>query len=85
MGVMCEKCRTVHFIGSSTRIQLSHSGEGVYLLNCTAPSAEPKDFRKDSMRPYRVSDDVFRRGYAKEDEFELVIEVKPLTAKTPRR
>lgn len=85
MGVMCEKCRTVHFISPSSDIQLSRSGEGVYLVKCTPPCSEAKDFRKDSMRPYRVSDEVFRRGYGKADECELVTEAKPLTAKTQGR
>ena len=85
MGVMCEKCLTVHFIGTFSGIQLSRSGEGVYLINCTPPCSEARDFRKDSMRPYRVSDDVFKRGYAKPDEYELGTEAKPPTAKTQPR
>jgi len=33
-----------------------------------------KEFRKEGMRPYRVADEVFRRGYASEGEYELVDE-----------
>lgn len=72
MGVMCDKCRKVHFIGTSSGIQLSRTAEGMYRLNCAAPCSEVRDFRKESMRPYRVLDDVFGRGYAEEGEYETV-------------
>lgn len=45
---------------------------GMYRLHCNPPCAEFREFRKDSMRPYRVSEDVFRSGHAKEGEYELV-------------
>jgi len=70
--VVCDKCRKVHFIASSPGIHLSRTAKGMYRLNCTAPCSEVRDFRKESMRPYRVSDDVFRRGYAEEGEYEIV-------------
>jgi hypothetical protein len=72
MGVMCDKCGTVHFIASSSGIQVSRTAKGMYRLNCTPPCSEVRDFRKESMRPYRVSDDVFGRGYAEEGEYEIV-------------
>jgi len=72
MGIMCDKCRKVHFIGTSSGIQLSRTAERMYLLTCRFPCPEKREFRKESMRPYRVSDDVFRRGYAEEGEYEIV-------------
>ena len=72
-GIMCERCRKIHFIATSSGIQLSRSG-GMYRLNCPPPCAEMKEFRKEGMRPYRVADEVFRRGYASEGEYELVDE-----------
>src|SRR6516164_669532 len=76
-GIMCERCRKIHFIATSSGIQLSRSGGaggGMYRLNCPPPCAEMKEFRKEGMRPYRVADEVFRRGYASEGEYELVDE-----------
>ena len=46
----------------------------MYRLNCPPPCAEMQEFRKDGMRPHRVADEVFRRGYASEGEYELVDE-----------
>jgi hypothetical protein len=77
MGIMCERCRKIHFIATSSGIQLSRSGGaggGMYRLNCLSPCAEMKEFRKEGMRPYRFADEVFRRGYASEGEYELVDE-----------
>jgi len=71
MGIICDKCRKVHFIGTSSGIQLSRTA-GMYLLTCRFPCPEKREFRKESMRPYRVADDVFRRGYAEESEYEIV-------------
>jgi hypothetical protein len=72
MGVMCEACRRVHFIATSRRVQLSQTAEGIYLLRCNPPCPAVSEFRKDGMHPYRVSEDVFKRGYANEGEYELV-------------
>jgi hypothetical protein len=44
----------------------------MYRLTCKPPCPETREFRKEGMHPYRVSDDVFRRGYAEEGEYELV-------------
>lgn len=74
MGIICERCRKVAFIATSSGIQVSRSGGGMYRLNCPPPCAEMKEFRKEGMRPYRVADEVFRRGYASEGEYELVDE-----------
>jgi hypothetical protein len=71
MGIMCEVCRKVHFTTSSG-IRPSPVTPGMYLLTCRFPCPEKREFRKETMRPYRVSDDVFRRGYAKEGEYEIV-------------
>jgi hypothetical protein len=72
MGIMCEACRRVHFIATSPGIQLSRTTEGIYKLVCKPPCPEVREFRKEGMCPYRVPDDVFRRGYADEGEYELI-------------
>jgi hypothetical protein len=45
----------------------------MYRLKCAHPCRQVREFRKEELRPYRVSDDVFRRGYAEESEYELVL------------
>jgi hypothetical protein len=72
MGIMCEKCRKVHFIATSVGIRPSPGTPGMYLLTCRFPCSETREFRKETMRPYRVPEDVFQRGYAEEGEYELV-------------
>ena len=71
MGIMCERCRRVYFIATSHRIRPSPNS-GMYRLTCTPACPEPREFRKETMQPYRVSDDLFNRGYAQEGEYELV-------------
>jgi len=44
----------------------------MYQLTCKPRCPEIKEFRKDGMRPYRVSEDVYRKGYAIEGEYEVV-------------
>jgi hypothetical protein len=72
MGIMCERCRKVHFIATSSGIQFSRPGGGIYRLSCPPPCAQTREFRKEGMLPYRVAEDVFRRGYALEGEYEPV-------------
>jgi hypothetical protein len=40
----------------------------MYALTCQF-CLETKEFRKEAMRPYRVSDEVFKTGYAKQSEY----------------
>ncbi len=72
MGIMCGACRKVHFIATSPGVRLSERLEGMYWLTCKPPCPEVREFRKEGMRPYRVSDEVFQRGYAEDGEYELV-------------
>jgi hypothetical protein len=72
MGIMCEGCRKIHFVATSSAIQFRPSGGGVYRLNCPPPCAQWKEFRKEGMRPYRIADDAFRRGYASKGEYEPI-------------
>ena len=72
MGIMCEACGKVHFVATSHGIQLSQTTEGTYRLTCKPPCPAVREFRKDGMQAYRVSDDTFKRGYAEEGEYELV-------------
>lgn len=77
MGIMCERCYTIHFIGISPGIKPTPTLE-MYALNCVFCSGR-REFRKDEMRPYRVRDDVFRLGFAQEIECEVI----PMGPKQP--
>lgn len=72
MGIMCNVCRTVHFIATSPNINASKLTPGMYRLKCNTPCFIPVEFRRESMQSYRVSQDVFKRGYAREGEYESV-------------
>ena len=72
MGIMCERCRKVHFIATSPGIKLSERVEGMYRLTCKPPCPELREFRRDAMHPYRVTDEVFKAGYAELGEYEVV-------------
>lgn len=72
MGVMCGVCRKVYFVATSPAIRPSHTVENMYVLACPSPCGELKEFRKETLRPYRVSEDVFNRGYAQEGEYEVI-------------
>ncbi len=72
MGIMCESCGKVHFIGTSPTIEFTRSGEGVYHFICLPPCGETQEFQKHDMLAYRVTDDVFQRGYAEETEYDVV-------------
>jgi hypothetical protein len=82
MGIMCEKCRKVHFIATSPCIAPTPTTERMYVLTCRC--REEKDFRKEGMRPYRVSDEVFQTGFAEEVEYELVPAVVKGADDTPQ-
>lgn len=72
MGVMCERCRNVHFIATSLTIRPSTANPGMYRLSCRFGCNEITEFRKDAMRPYRVQEKVFQTGFAEEGEYEVV-------------
>ena len=72
VGIMCDACGRVHFIATSAGIEFSRTIEGMYQLRCKRPCSFKTQFRKDEMRPYRVSDAVFERGYAEQSEYEQV-------------
>jgi hypothetical protein len=72
MGIMCNACRTVYLVATWCGIVPSERDTGLFRLACKPPCPEVKDFRTDVMRPYRVSEDAFGRGYAREGEYELV-------------
>jgi hypothetical protein len=75
MGIVCEQCRKVHFIATSRAMQFSRLTE-MYLLKCPTPCATTGQFHEHLMLPYRVADEVFRRGYAAEGEYELIRSVE---------
>ena len=83
MGIKCDVCQTVHFVATSRSVRLGESVEGMYRLTCQPPCHEVREFRKEGMHPYRVSDDVFKRGYAEEGEYELVQGISLRSARVP--
>ncbi len=72
MGIMCDACRTVYWVATWRGISASDRDRDVFRLACKPPCPEVKEFRTDSMRPYRISEDAFSRGYAREGEYEAV-------------
>jgi hypothetical protein len=76
IGIMCKMRRKVHFIATSHRITPSKLAAGMYRLACNPPCLLG-EFRKENMRPYRVAENVFRRGRADESEYELVEQSAP--------
>ena len=79
MGIMCDACGTVHFIVTSPGILLSRGIGEPYQLTCKPPCSATKRFTRADMRPFRVSSDVFAKGYAKVGEYESV--EGPITGK----
>jgi hypothetical protein len=76
MGVMCETCRKVLFVGTWHGITPSERDAGLLKLACKPPCPAVREFRKDELRPYRVSNEVFRRGYAETGEYEPLKEAE---------
>lgn len=70
LGIVCEKCHRVHFIGTASGIKWMPT-PGMYALYCRFCS-QTREFRKETMRPYRVSDQLFKAGYANEGEYSPV-------------
>ena len=68
VGIICERCRKVHFIATSKRIEVAER-DGSYRLACMFPCGAMRHFRKEQMLPYAASDDVFSRGYAERDAY----------------
>ena len=72
MGIMCDACRTVYLVATWPGITLSQKDKGIFIVACKRPCPEVKEFRGDAMRPYRVSEDAFGKGYAREGEYQVV-------------
>jgi len=72
MGIMCDACLKVHLIATSPSVRPSPGTPGMYLLTCRPPCSETREFREETMRPYRVPENMFQRGYAEEGQYELV-------------
>ncbi len=72
MGIMCDACRMVYLVATWRGITPSERARGIFAVTCKPPCPEVKEFRTDAMRPFRVSDDAFGRGYACEGEYEQI-------------
>lgn len=70
MGITCDRCRRLHFILTSPGIK-STPTPGMYLLSCRF-CMEKREFRKETMRAYRVQDQVFKTGFAEEGEYDSI-------------
>jgi hypothetical protein len=69
MGILCEKCHTVHFIGTSGAIRPMKT-PGMYAVSCFC--SVKREFRKETMHPYLVSDEVFSTGHANAGIYVLI-------------
>jgi hypothetical protein len=72
MGMMCEACRKVHFIATSPGIRPSPVTPEMYFAYVQISLLRNSRIRKDALHPYRVTDEVFKRGYAEESECGLI-------------
>jgi hypothetical protein len=72
MGIMCELCRTVYLIATWSGITPSDRDKEIFRLACKSPCRELKEFRSDAMRPYRIAENAFSSGYAREGEYEII-------------
>ncbi len=70
VGILCEKCQTVHFVGTSEAIKPLRK-QGMFVIVCRFCS-QAREFRKEAMLPFRVSDVVFETGHAREGEYALI-------------
>ena len=70
MGIMCERCNNVYFISTALGIKPMPT-PGMYALACRFCS-DKRQFRKEAMLPYRVSDEVFKTGHANEGEYDPI-------------
>lgn len=70
MGIMCEKCRRIYFILTSSGIKPTDT-PGMYVLSCGF-CTEKREFRKELIRPYRVQGQIFGSGYATEGEYDSI-------------
>lgn len=72
MGIMCDACRTVYLVATWRGVTPSDRDREIFRLLCKPPCPEVKEFRTDSMRPYRIPEEAFSSGYASEGEYEVV-------------
>ncbi len=72
MGVMCEACRKVFFVATWHGISPSRRDAEAFEFACKPPCRAVQEFRKADLRPFRVSDEAFQKGYAEESEYEVV-------------
>ena len=70
VGIMCDTCRTVYLVATWRGITPSERDRGILTVACKPPCPDVREFRKEAMRPYRVTEDAFSRGYACEGEYE---------------
>lgn len=68
MGIMCDMCRTVYVVATWRGITPSERDRGIFTVACKPPCPEVKEFRTDAMLLYRVSEEAFGRGYARQGE-----------------
>jgi hypothetical protein len=60
VGILCERCRKAHFVATSSAVEASRRGAGLYELNCPPPCGETKEFRKEGIRAFGVPQDALR-------------------------
>ena len=83
MGVLCEKCGTLHLINSATKNRvdrLPRTDSNIFALRCVA-CLVVRSFSREDLRAYLVSDHHYARGFAKRGEYQLqLVRVKSTAA-----
>src|SRR5450759_2064296 len=75
MGILCERCRRVHFISPSRKSAHVHYDRmrGDFKLACIPPCHAVTSFHRTMLRPYSASAEAIERGYAD------IAECRPMT------
>lgn len=65
MGILCNRCRTVHFISPSNNSRIRFDRvRGDFKLTCDPPCKAAVFFDGSVLRPYSVPADALHRGYS---------------------
>ena len=69
-GILCERCRTVYFICSSGSAAHVHYDRmrGEFKLLCAPPCNGATYFRRPMLKPYAVTTEMLRHGFANIDD-----------------
>lgn len=68
-GIVCDHCRIVHLISSTTKSNRIHYDKlrGEFKLTCVPPCTAVIYFSRGMLMPYAVPEDALTRGYVEID------------------